>query len=54
MGIVELVLQILLKAMDGQPADVRDRIWREYMADADGLRKIVGLYVPPDSAKPAA
>jgi hypothetical protein len=37
---------IVKLAMDGQPVDVRTRMWEEYMADVDKARTFFGLSVP--------
>jgi hypothetical protein len=37
--IVELVLKIVLVAMEGQPADVREAIWRRHIDNLEKMDK---------------
>jgi len=41
--IIELALEIVKLAMEGQPPDVRAQMWRWHVEDMARLRKLLGL-----------
>jgi len=45
--IIELLLQIVLKAMEGQPPAVREQLWQWYVEDMKRWRKLFRLDEDP-------
>ena len=44
--IIELVLKIILLAMDGQPPEIRAEFWRLYLEDVKAWRAFLDKLTP--------
>ena len=49
--ILELLLKIVLLAMEGQPPEVRAEFWRLYLDDVKAFRALFVDHEPPVKAK---